>query len=96
VTLTIENATPYAVTVDASDAGHDGWTSVAIVGPHATTVAQDVIDEGSTWTFCFAGQGRPGGTVTPTHDKLVQVGWRLRIPGAVGRQLELEGAPPTP
>jgi len=82
--------------LEASEAGHNGWTSVAIAGPHATTVAQDVIDEGSTWTFRFAGQGRPGGIVTRTHEQLVQVGWRLHIPAAVGQQLELEGAPPTP
>jgi hypothetical protein len=96
VTVTIENPTSYALVVEASGGGHDGWVSVAIAGQHATTVAQEVLDQGPTWTFRFSSQGQSGGTLTVTRAQLASMGWRLQVPATVQKQLERRGAPPTP
>jgi len=96
VTLTIENPTPYALFVDASGATRGGWTSVTVAGPNTATVQAEVLDEGSTWTFRFTGQGRAGSTLTVTRDELARDGWHVHVPASVQDRLEREGAPPTP
>ena len=94
--VTVVNASPYATTVEDTGATRDGWTTVTIADPRATTTAEQVIDQGATWTFRFSAQGQNGGEVTLTRNQLERTGWQVRIPVDVQQQLEKLGSQPTP
>jgi hypothetical protein len=94
--LSIDNPNDYAVTVEASGPGPDGWVTVAIVGPRSSYVAREVIDQGSTWSLRFTSQGRGfDGYEVDRHD-LAAAGWTYDVPTDVGGQLAEAGVPATP
>jgi len=94
--LTVSNPTDYELTVQARGGPDQAWTPILVLGPGRTEPALDVIDQGSTWTFRFSGQGRDAGSFDVTRDQLREAGWRLEIPTALGDGLRERGAPPTP
>ena len=59
--ITLVNRTKYAMHVQATDAGRDGWTGMGTVERQDTTVVRDVVDQGSEWIFHFESQGVDGG-----------------------------------
>ncbi len=94
--IEVVNPTRYTLEIDATDASHDGWTSVTIADRHATTTAEEVIDQGSVWILRFSAQGGDGGQLRVTRDQLMRAGWQVRIPTTVADRLERAGRPPTP
>jgi hypothetical protein len=94
--LTIDNPNDYAVTVEASGQGPDGWVTIAIVEPRRSTIAREVIDQGSGWSLRFTSQGREFPPFEIPRRDLAATGWSYAIPTEVGAQLTEAGVPPTP
>jgi hypothetical protein len=94
--ITVVNPTRYTLEVEATDATHDGWTSVTIANKDSTTVAEEVIDQGSVWILRFSAQGGGGGQVRLSRTQLERSGWHLTIPTAVANRLDEAGTPPPP
>jgi hypothetical protein len=90
------NRTQYAMDVEVTGAGNDGWTPLATAERQETTEVRDVVDQGKTWTFRFTSQGFSGGELRFTKTDLARAGWKIDIPQAVGNRLASEGAKPTP
>jgi hypothetical protein len=93
--VTLVNHTQYAVVVEVSGGGNDGWMSLGTAERETATDVRDVIDQGDVWTFRFTSQGYDGGELRVTKADLKHSGWRLAIPAAVGARLAGEGATPT-
>jgi hypothetical protein len=94
--LTVVNDTDYSVTIDVSNAGHDEWMALGTAARHQTTVLQEVINQGNTWTFRVAAQGKDGGQFQFRRADLAHAGWSLHIPAAVGTRLQAAGATLSP
>jgi hypothetical protein len=94
--ITVVNPTRYTIQIDVTNATHDGWTSVTIVDKQSTTVAEEVIDQGSGWILRFSAQADDGGELVLTRAQLARSGWHVTIPSTVSDRLENAGAPPTP
>jgi hypothetical protein len=90
------NHTEYAMDVEVTGAGHDGWTAAGIAERQRTTSLQDVVDQGKTWIFRFTSQGVSGGELRLTKEDLAHADWKVDIPDSVGTRLAREGATPTP
>ena len=94
--ITIDNASDYAVTIEASGADDNGWMTVAIVDPHSTQVAREVIDQGSVWSLRFTSQGVEFTDHKVTRSDLAADGWHYTIPTEIGDQLAESGVPQSP
>jgi hypothetical protein len=94
--ITFDNPTVYAITIESSNGGGDGWVTVGTARADTTTVSHEVIDEGGTWAFRFTGQGLPAGGEVVSRADLEEAGWLYTIPAEVGDRLAAMGAPPTP
>ena len=94
--LRIDNPTDYAVSVESASAGGGGWVTVALIRPRTTAVAQDVVDEGDTWTLRFRAQGHDAGSVVVTRQQLASAGWSFTVPDDVAQRLSAAGAPVPP
>ena len=90
------NKSPYDLSIDVTDSRGDGWTGLTIARARASTDVSEVVDQGSTWTFHFSGQGVDGGDVTVSRATLAQSDWQVTIPTAVSERLGEAGAPPSP
>lgn len=94
--LSFVNGSEYDVHVEVSDGGRQGWMSVTTATKQSTTSARAVIDQGPTWVFRFATQGRRSGEIRITSADLRQAGWAVQVPDAVIEGFRREGAPPSP
>lgn len=94
--LVIDNPTEYDLQVTARGPTERASVAVATVSRGQRLTADQVIDQGDTWVFHFAGQGRDGTDVTIDRDDLAREGWVLTIPDEVAQDLRAKGAPPTP
>jgi hypothetical protein len=94
--LLIRNPTVYDLTVEVTDAHHDGWMAVWIARRNATTVAEEIVDVGDTWVFRFRAQGETTRELRVARDDLERSGWRLSIPTVIGDELRARGAPRPP
>lgn len=94
-TVTVENTSGYniGVTLGGPD---DGLVGLGTAPKQSTTVFHEVIDQGKTWTFSFASQGRQAGEFRIDRAVLEQAGWRIEIPDAAIQTLRDRGAPLPP
>jgi hypothetical protein len=96
VRLSVVNATPYVLSIDVRGSDGEGWLPVGYVEKRATTDIEEILDQGRTWIFRIAGQGRDAGSFTMTRVQLAEAGWRFEVPSAVEATLHAAGAPPSP
>ena len=94
--VTFENTSDYDLGVEVTSAARDGWLPLTTAKAHASTSVEEVVDQGSTWIFHFAGQARDGGEVEISRSDLSRGGWRVNIPDRVAEQLRTAGATPSP
>jgi len=94
--ITIDNPSDYAVTIEATGADGTGWTAVAIVDPHSTRVAREVIDQGPVWSLRFSSQGVEFTDHEMTRRDLAAADWHYSIPAEIGDQLAESGVPQSP
>jgi hypothetical protein len=92
----IVNRSPYELLVDVRGAADQGWLRLGYVDQDASTAVDEVLDQGSRWTFRFRAQGRDGGQLTVSRTALERSDWRLDVPDAVEARLRAAGAPPSP
>lgn len=94
--LTVVNQTAYDLQVDATDAGHHGWTAIGTAGRSGTSSFQDVVDQGDTWILRFTYAGQTAGELRFTHQELVGAQWRVTVPASFGEALRGAGTTPPP
>lgn len=70
--------------------------AIATVSRGQQHLVEEIIDQGGTWVFHFAGQGRDGTDLTVGRDDLASSGWVLTVPDEIAQDLRAKGAPPTP
>ena len=90
------NRGPFDIHVEVTGDPEDGWRSIGTADAASTSLALEVIDEGSIWVFRFSGQGRDGGKLRITRNELRQAQWTVDIPEPVTDRLREAGAPPSP
>jgi hypothetical protein len=94
--VTFVNPTVYAIDIEVTGATRTGWLPLVTAERGATTVLDDVIDQGPQWVFHFQSQGSDGGELSVARAELVRAGWRVVVPPAVGERLASQGKAPTP
>ena len=90
------NPTVYDIDVDVTGGDRDGWVGAGIARRTSTTVVQEVLDQGDTWTFRFRAQGEDGGELTLPRVRLERDDRKVRVPSRVADDLESRGASPPP
>lgn len=91
--ITVENPTRYDIGIEVTSGDRDGWIAVGTVEYRETTIFEEIIDQGDVWLFSFSAQGEDGGELRVTRSDLERASWTVRIPGAVGDQLQERGVP---
>jgi hypothetical protein len=95
-TITIDNPTDYAMTIEASGSGHEGWVGIVIVEARGTTTATEVVDQGSNWSLRITSQGHVFDEIEVSREQLSDAGWRYTVPSDIGDQLAEAGVPQSP
>lgn len=90
--ITVENETPYDLTVKVSDATGERWMAFALVNAQSQFTARAPIDQGSRWVFSFG----PGIEYSVDRSALREAGWRIRVPESVPERLAAAGVAPAP
>jgi hypothetical protein len=93
--VTIVNNSAYAFNVDVSEATAGDWMLLGTAAQDGTTSVAAVFDQGSTWTFRFAAQGKVVGEVALTRSDLVASGWQVVVPDGFARLLQRQGVVPS-
>jgi hypothetical protein len=93
--VTVVNHSEYAFDVDVSSANAGNWMPIGTAADHASTAIGLVFDQGSTWTFRFAVQGRNLGQIVESRAQLASAGWQVVVPDRFAAQLQSRGVPPT-
>lgn len=94
--ISVVNSSEFDIHVEASGGDGQGWVSVATADRASTTVAAQVLDQGTLWIFRFRAQGLQGGELRVTGSDLKRAGWSLQIPDSVIENLRQQGATPSP
>ena len=94
--VTISNPSEFDVTVSVSPSRHQELMALGTVPHRSTLDVQDVIDQGSRWTFHFSANGRDGGELQVDREQLARNDWRVQIPDGVAARLRAQGAVPPP
>jgi hypothetical protein len=95
--LTVVNRSPYDLSIDVQPTGDtSGWLAIGAFERQSITDAEELLEQGRSWTFRVTGQGREGGEFTRTRTQLARSGWRLEVPPFVAATLRAGGAPPSP
>ena len=90
--ITIENDTPYDLTIKISDRNGDDWMGFALVDAQSEVVVQQPIDHGAQWILSYG----VGGEVAIERSDLERAGWRMRVPDAVAARLAAAGVAQSP
>ena len=90
--ITIENETPYDLTVKVSDATGERWMGFALVNAQSQFTVRAPIDQGAVWIFSFGA----GIEYQVDRSALRESGWRIRVPESVPERLAAAGIPPAP
>ena len=94
--ITFENPTPYAVDIEVAGTSRDGWVPLGTMQQNSSTVAGEVVDQGSTWVFRASAQGVSGGDFVISRSTLQESHWRVTIPSAVDDRLHAQHVPIPP
>lgn len=89
--LTVENPSPYAISVDVTGAERDGWLNLGSVPREGRRTVQEVADQGQKWIFRFSYGGVDAGEVTVNRDQLAKNGWSVTVPPEVAERLREAG-----
>ena len=90
--VTIENDTPYDLTVQVSDGTGQHWMAFALVGARSEFTIHEPIDQGDIWILRFV----QGGEYRIDRSALRDAGWRIRVPDSVSAKLAAAGIAPSP
>ena len=90
--VTIDNDTPYDLTIKVSDATGREWMAFALANAQSQTIVRAPIDQGSTWIFSYG----VGGEFPIDRSALQESGWRIRVPPSVPDRLAAAGIEPSP
>jgi hypothetical protein len=93
--VAVTNDSDYDIRVQIRGAD-GGWMPLSQATRRETTATSEVIDQGETWTFRFASQGRAGGQIEIDRAVLEASDWTLEIPDDTIQQLRDAGAPLPP
>jgi hypothetical protein len=96
--VTIDNPSPYVVTVDAAPANSSEYTELSAISPNTTTSVSQVVDQGGTWVFRVSSAGVNGGAFTISRSDLARADWKVTIPASIIAYLRAHNvvdAPPT-
>lgn len=89
--MTIDNQTPYDLTIKVSDEAGEVWMAFALVSAGSQTIVRSPIDQGSVWTFSYGA----GGEYPVTRSALQEAGWRVRVPAGVPQRLAAASIAPS-
>ena len=94
--VTIDNPSPYVMTVDVAPANSSEWTELSAIAPNTTTAVSQVIDQGRTWVFRVASAGADGGVFSVSRTDLAGAGWKVTIPPSIVAHLRAQNVPEAP
>jgi hypothetical protein len=94
--VTIDNPSPYVVSVDVAPANNSEWTQLTAISPGTTTSVSQIVDQGQTWVFRVASAGVDGGTFTVSRSDLASAGWKVTIPSSITARLRAQNVPDAP
>jgi len=94
--VTIVNPTPYDLEVELSGTGRANGLTLGAVGREQTKVIEDVLDQGSEWTFTFRKGHDDAGRLTVPRAQLAADHWQLTVPSSVADRLAASGSQPSP
>jgi hypothetical protein len=89
--LTVENSTVYQIDVDVTGAARDGWLDLGTLGRESTRTMEEIVDQGSQWSFRFSHAGAPAGELTVGRGALRSRGWKVTVPPEVTDRLDAAG-----
>jgi hypothetical protein len=90
------NRTHFDLNVAASGGSSGGAVLLDTAQPAQTTVVNDVIDQGDTWTFTFTRAGVSVGVVRVSRSDLAAHHWLVVIPASFETTLYAHGQIPLP
>ena len=90
--VTIDNETPYDLTIKVSDEAGEDWMAFALVNAGSHAIVRSPIDQGAVWTFSYG----EGGEYRVDRSVLREAGWRIRVPASVPERLAAAGIAPSP
>lgn len=90
--VTIDNGTPYDLTIKVSDEAGQDWMAFALVSARSQAIVRAPIDQGAVWTFSYGA----GGEYRIDRSALREADWRIRVPASVPQRLAAAGIAPSP
>jgi len=90
--VTIDNQTPYDLTIKVSGEAGEVWMAFALVSAQSQAIVRSPVDQGSVWTFSYGA----GGEYPIDRSALQEAGWRIRVPAGVPQRLAAAGIAPSP
>lgn len=94
--LTVDNPTPWELTVQVGPRPPDAWTTLGVVPAQGSWTVEDVLDQGDSWVVRFAVAGRESEPVRVSRADLRRDGWRVAVPRQVAQSFRSLEVPPTP
>jgi|SRR5579871_5594646 len=96
--VTFVNNSSYDIATSVADAPGSATMELGTAKAHSSTDFNDIVDQGNTWVFHFAGVGGDAGEVTIARADLARGQWRVVIPEAVVQHIAAadESSSPTP
>jgi hypothetical protein len=94
--VTVDNPSPYVVSVDVAPANSSEWTQLTAISPTTTTTVSQIVDQGGTWVFRVASAGADGGVFTVSRADLARAGWKVTIPSSIIARLRAENVADAP
>lgn len=95
IDLTINNATPFDIIVEAGAADGQGMVMIGTAERGREVRFEDKVDQGDEWEFSFRYAGVDGGVLRVSRSELESSGWRITVPRHVGDALAEAGLGPT-
>ncbi len=94
IDLTINNATPFDVIVEAGAPDGEGRVMIGTAERGREVRFEDKVDLGVEWEFSFRYGGVDGGVLQVSRSELETSGWRITVPLYVGDALAEGGLGP--
>ena len=90
--VTIDNETPYDLTIKVSDEAGKDWMAFALVNAGSQTIVRAPIDQGAVWTFSYGA----GGEYRSTDPLCERPAGEFACPPACPQRLAAAGIAPSP
>lgn len=94
--LTVENPTPWELTVELGSGSAGEWTTLAVVPPKDSRTVRDVLEQGDTWALRFGVGGRDSDVIRVSRPDLRGDGWKVTVPRSVAESFRSQDVPTTP